>query len=89
MEENVDAVPIIVLGLAVRGAGTGGTLAGVPSDFICGVLGALFQPLLGVPAEVKGYTDIEGYGSKVTCGTTNYTVFWFTPVGLHPSRPLR
>ena len=41
------------LGLAVRGAGIGGTLAPAPSwpDFIWGVLGTLLDPRLGAPAE--------------------------------------
>ena len=63
VDENVDAVPIIGFGLAVRGVGIGGTLAGVllwPA-LACGVLGALFQLRVGVPAEDEGCADMDEF----------------------------
>jgi len=56
------------LGLAVRGAGIGGTLTPAPScpNFIWGVLGTLLEPRLGAPAERRDYrADTEDGVDKV------------------------
>ena len=78
VDENVEAVPIIGFGLAVRGAGIGGTLAGVllwPA-LVCVVLGALFQLRLGVPAEEVGCADVEEFRSMCVYRTKTTGVIY-------------